>query len=145
MRVVADTGVLVSALLWEGVPYRLLAEAEKGRICLYTSPVLLEELAGVLARTKFAIRLESLGTTIDDLLAGYASLAHLILPPPILPVILEDPDDDAVLACALAAQASFIVSGDSHLLNLGRHRSIAIVSPRAFANALSSRRGNRLK
>ena len=45
-------------------------------------------------------------------------------------------DDDAVLACALAAQATYIVSGDPHLLGLKRYRSIQIISPHTFLEAL---------
>ena len=132
MRVVADTSVVVSALLWMGLPHRLLTAAEAGRIDLYTSPVLVEELAGVLIRPKFAARLRALRVTPEELVSCHVSVAHLVRPRPIAPVIVEDPADDAVLACALAAQAPYIVSGDGHLLDLKRYQSIHIVSPRTF-------------
>ena len=48
------------------------------------------------------------------------------------PVIAKDPEDDAVLACALTARALYIVSGDQHLLDLKRYQAIHIVSPRTF-------------
>ena len=60
MRVVVDTSTLVSALLWSGLPRHLLTAAERGQITPYTSPALLDELAGVLARPKFALRLSAL-------------------------------------------------------------------------------------
>ena len=132
MRVVADTNVLVSALLWSGAPHRLLALAETSRIALYTSPALIDELAGVLARHHFTARLNVLRVADEELVANYLKLAHLVLPIPISPVIVADPDDDAVLACALAADAAYIVSGDPHLLSLKRYHAVHIVSPRTF-------------
>jgi len=59
---------------------------------------------------------------------SYAELATVVTPASILPTILADPDDDYVLACALAAQADLIVSGDAHLLNLKTYHRIRIVS-----------------
>ena len=132
MRVVADTSIMVSALLWSGPPHHLLTAAECGEITPYTSPVLLDELAGVLARPKFALRLSTRRVTAEDLVMGYARLAHLVLPQPIAPVVIEDPTDDAVLACALAARAAYIISSDPHLLRVAHYHSSHIVSPRTF-------------
>jgi putative PIN family toxin of toxin-antitoxin system len=145
MKVVADTSVLVSAVLWTGAPHQLLMAAEAGRIRLYTSPALLEELEGALSRPTFTLRLSARRTTVQILVAGYARLAHLVLPSPIPPVITEDPDDDEVLACALAAQATHIVSGDRHLLSLKSYQSVAIMTPRTFlVTCLATPRGAQL-
>src|SRR5262245_46307089 len=54
------------------------------------------------------------------------------------PVILADPDDDAVLACAMASGADLIISGDSHLRDLREFRGIRVVSA---AEVLTSRKG----
>ena len=59
MRVVADTNIVVSGLLWRGNPRRVLDAARDGIIELFTSPSLLEELEEVLSRKKFATRLEA--------------------------------------------------------------------------------------
>jgi uncharacterized protein len=59
---------------------------------------------------------------------GYAALATPVTPIIIAAVILDDPDDDAVLACALGAQADVIVSGDSHLLSLKIYEGIDILT-----------------
>jgi predicted nucleic acid-binding protein len=56
------------------------------------------------------------------LLRTYAAAAQVWIPEPIDPVVIEDPDDDKVLACALAARAEAITSGDQHLLALGSFR-----------------------
>jgi putative PIN family toxin of toxin-antitoxin system len=127
MRVVADTNTVVSALLWRGEPRRVLDAAREDRIRLFTTATLLAELQDVLRRPKFQERLEAADVVVDDLVVGYASLAVLVKPAELDPVILDDPDDDAVLACAVAAGADAVVSGDSHLLRLKRFQSIPIL------------------
>jgi putative PIN family toxin of toxin-antitoxin system len=128
MRVVADTNVVVSGLLWRGKPRRVLEAARDGSIALFTSAALLAELEDVLGREKFAERRRSAGVSPQELVLGYAALASVIQPAAIEPVILADPDDDAILACAISAQCGIIVSGDSHLLDLKRHQNIRILT-----------------
>jgi putative PIN family toxin of toxin-antitoxin system len=127
-RTVPDTNIVVSGLLWRGNPRRILDAARDGIIELCTSPVLLEELEDVLRREKFARRLAAANVTTQDLVFGFSALATVIEAEPIEPVILVDPDDDAVLACALAADAEVIVSGDSDLLDLKEHKGIFILT-----------------
>jgi len=81
-----------------------------------------------LGRRKFQRRLESAGVDPQDLVFGYAALARLVIPTEKPVVILEDPDNDEVLACALSARAEVIVSGDGHLRDLGSFRGIRIVT-----------------
>ncbi len=128
MRVVADTNIIVSGLLWRGLPRRVLDAARDDIIELFTCVVLLDELDDVLNRDKFAKRLETASVTAHELVLGYAALATVIEVEPIEPVIVADPDDDAVLACALAGQCEVITSGDNHLLNLKQHQSIRILT-----------------
>jgi putative PIN family toxin of toxin-antitoxin system len=127
MRVVADTNIVISGLLWRGNPRRVLDAARDGIIELFTSRTLLEELEDVLSRKKLATRLEAANVTVSELLLGYAALATIVEVEAIQPLILADPDDDAVLACALAAQSEVITSGDSHLLSLKEHQEIRIL------------------
>src|SRR5439155_19108075 len=128
MRVVADTNIVVSELLWRGNPRQVLDMARNGTIQLFTSAALLTELEDVLSREKFAQRLASVGVTPHDLVLGYAALASVIEPVIIEPVILADPDDDAVIACAVAAQGEVIVSGDNHLLGLKQHGGTRVLT-----------------
>jgi len=132
MRAVADTNVVVSGLLWSGPPRRILDLARAGAIDLFTSPELLSELEDVLSRRKFSRRLALAGVEPRELVLGYAALARVILPLEISPVIERDPDDDAVLACALTVRAEVIISGDRHLLDLKEHQGIRIVRASAF-------------
>jgi len=128
MRVVADTNIVISGLLWRGNPRRVLDAAREGTIDLFTSAVLLAELEDVLGRDRFKKRLESAGVSPHDLVLGYAGLASVIQPASIEPVVLADPDDDAVLACAVAARGEIIVSGDGHLLGLSLYGDIRILT-----------------
>ena len=87
---------------------------------------LLAEIEEGLQRAKFAQRLSLAGVASHTLVMGYAALAWLIEPAVIEPVIVADPDDDVVLACAVAARAEAIVSGDNHLLDLKQYEGIPI-------------------
>ena len=128
MHVVADTNTVVSGLLWYGNPRQVLDAARTGVITLSISAPLLAELAEVLQRPKFAQRLVRANVTPHTLVFGYAALARLVVPAPIGSVIATDPDDDVVLACAVAARAEVIVSGDSDLLALESYEGISIIT-----------------
>ncbi|HEY5865652.1 MAG TPA: putative toxin-antitoxin system toxin component, PIN family [Candidatus Tectomicrobia bacterium] len=128
MHVVADTNTVVSGLLWYGPPRQVLNAARMGTLTLSTSASLLAELADVLHRPKFAQRLARANVTPPPLVFGYAALVRLVVPAPIGPVVEADPDDDGVLACAVAARAEVIVSGDSALLALESYEGILIIT-----------------
>ena len=118
MRLVLDTNVVVSALLWGGVPYKLLQAAVAGEVELYTSAVLLDELRGILVRPHLAKRLIGQRRSVEQAVESYARLCHSVQPLHTPRVVLHDPDDDHVVAAAIEAQAHLIVSGDKHLLQL---------------------------
>ena len=128
MNVVLDTNTVISGLFWKGAPRQVLDRARSGDIILFTSLDLLDELADVLSREKFASRFVLAGTGIDELVFGYASLANLIRADEIEPVIKSDPQDDQVLACAKTANADVIVSGDNHLLALQQYQNVEILT-----------------
>jgi putative PIN family toxin of toxin-antitoxin system len=131
VRAVLDTNTLVSAVISpSGSPRRLLDAARAQVFELCTSATLLAELLDVLPRAKFATRLAKAGLTPQSIIADLRRLAYLATPLHVPAVIAQDPDDDHVLACALAASADFIVSGDKHLHNLGgTYQGIPILTP----------------
>lgn len=130
--VVLDTNVVVAALLWGGVPRRLLEHiASDPLLTLASSPVLLAELARVLTKAQLQERLRLSALTPGQLVASYRQLVWVLTPQAVPSVVSGDADDDHVLALAVAARASLIISGDRrHLLPIGRHAGIAVVSPR---------------
>jgi putative PIN family toxin of toxin-antitoxin system len=129
VRAVADTNTVVSAFLWGGVPAEVLAAAREQRLTLFTSAALIAELEDVLSREKFAARILQVGSTVADLIAGYRALAQLVRTTTMTPVS-RDPDDDQVLACALAAEADLIVTRDKDLRTLDPFRTIRILPAR---------------
>lgn len=137
MRVVADTNTIVSALLWGGNPYRLIAAIDEYPIAFYTSRALLDELADVLPRRKLAKAVHATGKTPAQLIAEYEAFVTLVVPGSIRRTVLADPDDDHVLACALAAHADWIVSGDRHLLNLKHYHGMRIIDAAEAVRSLA--------
>ena len=136
MRLVLDTNTAVSGLIWGGVPGQLIDAAAAGTAQIISSVPLLGELHDVLFRKKFTVKLAEQGVNAADLFEGYAALVELVDPADIGPVILADPDDDIVLATAVAGNAAAIVSGDAHLLGIGEFRGMPIVTPAAAVSRL---------
>lgn len=94
-----------------------------------SSAVLLAELFDVLSREKFSARLAQAGLSPLTIVSELRRMAHMVAPCNVPRVIENDPDDDHVIACAVASQADLIVSGDRHLHSLGgQYEGICIVS-----------------
>lgn len=132
MRVVLDTNTIVSALFWQGPPRQVLELARTETIQIFTSPVLQAELEEVLHRPKFAERLVRANLAVDEILAGVSALCTVIPAQDLAAPASTDPDDDAVLACALASSAAAIVSGDRHLLTLAAYDGVPILTSAQF-------------
>lgn len=141
LRLVLDTNVVVAGLLWNGPPRRLLEAAIAREVELYSSAVLLDELAQTLGYAKFAARIEAFGTSISTLVAQYAALVSLVVPVSVPRIVANDADDDHVIAAAVAARAELIVTGDrKHLLPIGSHRGVAIVTAGEVVKRLEATR-----
>ena len=131
MTVVFDTNVLVAALVAKGLCHEAFRRAVRLRVLASSGP-LLDELAGVLQR-KFVI-----SPAVALFLSSFRGHVRLVEPVVLPAPVCRDPDDDVVLATALAAGADVIVTGDLDLLSLGGHGAIRILSPRAFLEWLDS-------
>jgi putative PIN family toxin of toxin-antitoxin system len=134
MRIVIDTNVWISGLLWRGPAWALLKLAEAGHVQVCTTPLMLEELAEVLSYKQFQPRLAQLGLSPAELLS-YVIEQTTVIEAKLLegdPIVVADPDDDVFLLCASVAQAAYIVSGDAHLLALGEYAGAPILSIREF-------------
>lgn len=132
IRVVADTNVYVSAVVFGGTCETILALARAGVIELFVSPAIRRELRSVLTRT--------FGwppPRVREALAEVDALASVVRPSARLSGILPHDQDHRILECAIVANADFLVTGDKkHLQPLKTFRGIRIFSPRGFLNLL---------
>lgn len=129
MRLVLDTNVVVSALLWRGKPYQLLeAIRQRSNWQIYSSSALLEELADVLTRPSATKRLALIDKQAQELLLDFIASVEIVRAMPLPRPVCRDPDDDEVLALAAAASADLIVSGDNDLLVLEQFEGVPIVN-----------------
>jgi uncharacterized protein len=127
MRLVLDTNVVASSMLWGGNPLRLLQARRKKRVELFTSTPMLAELTDILARPKFERKIAASTLTVDQLVDRYTELAQVIRPNGI-PRIAPDPDDDIVIGTAIAAKVDLLVTGDRPLLSVVEYQGVRIVS-----------------
>ena len=129
LRVVMDTNVLVSALLFGGTPGKLIPLWQEGRIKPYTSQEILDEMLRVLAYPRFNLSEQEIDYLLyQEILPFFYSVQEQ--PGPV--IVKEDPSDDHSIRCAMVAQARIIISGDQHLLSLKNYEHINIVSPADF-------------
>jgi len=132
MRVVADTNVYVSAIVFGGTCEAILALARAHLIELYLSPAMQGELRSVLGQT-----FDWSPPRVREALAEVTGLALLVRPTVRLSAVVAHDEDHRILECALAARADFLVTGDrKHLLPLKAFRGVRIVSPREFLDLL---------
>jgi putative PIN family toxin of toxin-antitoxin system len=127
LRLVLDTNVVLSALLWTGRPAELIDRAAGDAVRLFTSEHLIEGLRRSLCKPRLAARVGAVGLSPEDHAANYAAIATVIEPAPLPGPVSRDRDDDHVLACGLAASANTIVTGDDDLLALGAWQGMAIL------------------
>ena len=138
MRIVLDTNVALSALLWRGTPYQLLdAIRSRGEVRLFTSPALLEELAEVLTRPSATKRLALIGKSAHEVLLDYVEAVEMVEPEHVPRVVPADADDDQVIAAAIAAGADWIVSGDADLLSMESYQGIPIITAAQAARQIT--------
>lgn len=136
-RVLCDTNVLVSAFIAAGPPSRVLEAAIDQRIELILADPVLDELVRVLT-LKLGLDAERVvsATTLLHEIATTTVPAPTTAPEP----ITGDPDDDLILECAVHADAQIVVSGDRrHLLPVGEHRGLRIITPQQLLAELANR------
>jgi len=139
MRIVLDTNVFISGIFFTGPPYEILKAWRDGRVQLLVSPSVLDEyrrIGGELA-SKFR------GVNLKAFLDLLTVQAEIVLAPTLPPVIHDDPSDDKFLEVAVAGKASYIISGDKHLLTLSEFKGIQILKPRDFAQRHLGSRGTK--
>lgn len=97
---------------------------------------MLDELREVLSRQKFKSHLEMRRTSTEEILSALIPLIELYAPTKLTNLRLSDPDDEMFVACAVSANADYIVSGDDHLLRMKQYGKIKILNPSSFVHAV---------
>jgi uncharacterized protein len=135
MRVVLDTNVWLSGLLWGRVPDQVIQLVEQGQIEAIGSEEILEELQSTLQRPKLQRRLMQLEITADAVMLVVQQVTTIIRIEPLEVPGLRDPKDAIILASAVSGGASFVITGDRDLLVLREFSGIRIGSPHDFLAA----------
>lgn len=128
MKIVCDTNVLISGILFGGHARQILNLSSMGRVTNFISEPILAEVEDVLSRPKFKLT----PSQVSGIIALFRDTFELTYPSKKHKVIEADPDDDLILDAAVEADAGVIISGDSHLRNLGKWKNIRILTPADF-------------
>lgn len=132
MRVVFDTNILFSAVLFEGIPRKILRLALEQEFIAITSPAILEELSESLRKkTTFSI------AYIDRFKRRLSKIFKIVYPNEEIN-ICRDKDDNRILEAAIMGDCDYLVSGDKDLLALKHYKKIQIISPREFLENIIS-------
>lgn len=134
---VLDASVLISAFLTPGPPRRLLDLAERGIFRMVLSPILIEEIRRSLSKPKLVAAYRHTPTAVAAFTDALAAVALVVEGEPGFVSACRDPDDHHVIAAAVTAAATHIVTGDRDLLALGDHAGIRIVPARQFLELLT--------
>lgn len=128
LKVVFDTNIYISAIIFGGNPRACLEMVRSGEISLFTSKDILLEIAQILGN-----KLGWPEKDVREVIAGISTLSTLVQPQVKLEIVEKDPTDNKILEAALEAEADFIVSGDKkHILPLKEFEGIKIISSAEF-------------
>ena len=128
MRLVLDTNIFLSGLIWSRPSSRIIAAWTNGIVELVTCDEMLAEFRRHLFLARFAKYLNQRGLSAPALMFKYVSAVEIVIPVVISPTIIADPDDDVVLGAAVAGRVDAIVSGDYDVLQVVNFRGIEIMT-----------------
>jgi putative PIN family toxin of toxin-antitoxin system len=132
-RVVLDTNVLVSALLFKGALSRLVELWRKGRIIPVISKETFTELTTVLQYPKFSLSKSEVMSLIEHEILPYFEVVEVVK---VVKGVCRDPGDDKFVSCALSASADYIVSGDKDFCDLRQYKTVKIMNTSDFIKRL---------
>ena len=125
LRIVFDSNVYISALLFKGIPGKILEMAQQDKITLIVSDEIIAETTRILEE-KFRWPQHN----IDKFKRRLSDISNNTKPKIKLDIIKERESDNRILECAVSGDANLIVSGDKHLLKLKKYKNIPIVRPK---------------
>jgi len=125
LRIVFDSNVYVSALLFKGIPGKVLNMAIRNEIILITSDEITTETVRILKK-----KFKWPDHNIDKFIRRLSAISENIKPRIKLSIVKEKESDNRILECATSGDAHLIITGDRHLLKLKKYKNIPIVRPR---------------
>lgn len=128
-RVVLDTNVLISALLFRGGLSKIVGLWQKGKIIPVISKETFGELLTVLEYPKFSLTQEEIDLIIKYEILPYFEIVEVVKD---VKGMSRDPEDDKFISCAISGSADYIVSGDKDLFDLKQYKSIKIIKASDF-------------
>ena len=129
IKVVIDTNVIISALLFGGLPGELINLWKANRIVPFVTKEIIEEYLHVLAYPKFELSAKEIDYILYWEILPYF---EVVAQNPGKNIVHTDPSDDKFIHCAINGNAEFIISGDEHLLSLRSVKNVRIVNPSEF-------------
>ena len=136
LRVVLDTNVWVSAIIWGGPPAIIIRAAEDERILIIVSEAIVEEIVHILDYHRLREIYEEAGLKREELVEAILRISRVVEVKTGLNIVQEDSSDNKFLECAMDGGADYVVSGDDHLLRIGHYQRIRIVSVKQFLEIL---------
>jgi uncharacterized protein len=136
IKVILDTNILVSGSLWKGNSYKILLLIETGKVICILSPSILEEYEKVMRSEEITEKIACKNLVINEIIDHIISMTTLVIPKSRLKVVMEDPDDNKIIECAIEGKSDFIITQDKHLLNLKKNKKIKIITPEEFLKLL---------
>ena len=124
LKVVLDTNILISALLFRGDISCIVDLWKNGRILPVISKETFGELRTVLEYPKFGLTKDEIKTILEDEIIPFFEVTEIYCD---VNDVCQDPDDDKFISCAIAASAAYIISGDRHLCEVGKYKGVKII------------------
>ena len=128
-KIVLDTNILISALLFKGELSKIVDLWEKGKITPVISKETFEEFRDVLKYPKFSLTKDEVKTIVEEKILPFFEVIDISVN---VNGICKDPGDDKFLSCAVSASADFIVTGDKDFCSLKRYKSTVIIKASDF-------------
>ena len=132
MKVVLDTNIWLSAIVWRGESTKIIEAAINKKIEIIISEEILSEIIDVLNRAKFKDFTEDKKEKIEDLIRVILSISKLIKIKTKIDIINEDPKDNIILETAIDGKAEYIISYDNHLINMIQYKDVKMITPTKF-------------
>ncbi len=128
LKIVPDTNIFISSIFWElGNPHKVIKLALDGKIKIYTSIEILQELEKILKRD-----FNEPVNIVNEQIGLILEISEIVEPAEKLNIIKEDPEDNKILECAISSKADYIITGDKHLLDMKEFCGVKIVNAKQF-------------